>query len=253
MEMKKPAIIQKLLLIINSAESKSTDVAIAEALIEHRYDLDQYSMEELADKYYVSQPSFSRFIRKMGYTSYSRFKDDMALCSSLTKEEHGAHFDNTEEVMREVYEGIRHATMEAYQVEPEKIEEVVRLMREFDNIVFMGSELSMSIIRLLQLKLIAMDKNVYTPKREDMQRDILKESAQDTLFIFISIEERWYTELKSISSGLQKRGTWLLMTPRKDHADQELFDHIMVFGNEPAHNYGYNGLMYIAPVLWQLL
>ena len=60
--------------IVNDATEQNSDVIIAKALVENRYNLDDLSLDQLSEKYFLSQASISRFIKKSGFKNYAQFK-----------------------------------------------------------------------------------------------------------------------------------------------------------------------------------
>ena len=67
-------LITSLLLFINNPEVRDTDYQIASCLLEHCYEIKNMTIQELAEKSYVSVSTINRFLKMYGFSRYSIFK-----------------------------------------------------------------------------------------------------------------------------------------------------------------------------------
>ena len=242
----KEYILYDLLTYINKSEKETNDTIVAKALVENRYDLDNLSMDELSSRYFVSQPTISRFIKKMGYPNYNAFRNAMNL-SIYTNKLRNPPLHNTdpEAIRKEVKAEIQEALDCIDSIDIIKLKHIVEIMKDYNTIVFMGSELSMAIAYKLQLGLISLGKNVYNLYSVNYQEQMLHiiEKHDDVLMICISIEGRWisrFEDLKNIKELPYK----ILWTIEDDPVDANLFDLVYHFGHSVKEDLGYNELMY---------
>ena len=63
-------LIYELTTLINKARGSTNDIQIAKIILEHRYELESLSLDELASMSYFLQTTLSRFIKKLGYKNY---------------------------------------------------------------------------------------------------------------------------------------------------------------------------------------
>ena len=68
-------VMTSLLTVVNRNDTRSTDYVIAEYLLRHLKDLKKLSIYKVADDCYVSRSSVQRFIKSIGYDSFTEFKD----------------------------------------------------------------------------------------------------------------------------------------------------------------------------------
>lgn len=68
-------VMTSLLSVVNRNDTKSTDYVIAEYLLRHLHELPKLSIYKVADDCFVSRSSVQRFIKSLGYDSFTEFKD----------------------------------------------------------------------------------------------------------------------------------------------------------------------------------
>lgn len=241
--------------LINKTHKENNDTLIAKALFENRYVLDQYSLDQLSQNMFFSQASISRFIQKMGYKNYNEFKTQIALSNlQIVTNNNTKKLGTPNEIRNSVYQDIKNALESINSIDMIKLTKVLNLLRESNEIYFVGSELSMGIIYLLQIGLISMKKNVYAIYDINYQNETLKKINDDALVICVSLESRWYTmnhfALENILNSNYKTMLWTIVS---DHLDNDKFNLTYQFGQEVEDNIGYNELMYFVLLLYRLI
>ena len=68
-------LITSLLIFINNPEVRDTDYQIASCLLSHCHDIRHMTIQELAEKSYVSVSTINRFLKIFGFSRYSIFKE----------------------------------------------------------------------------------------------------------------------------------------------------------------------------------
>ncbi len=241
-----------LLNLINQSRSENNDTLIAKKLIEYRYDLDQYSLDNLSREFYFSQATLSRFIKKIGYQSYNDFKNNIARSNFYIEEVNSSYVKKkVEDIRQETYTDIIKCVECIQKIDIEHLVRIVDQLKSYKNIYFMGSELSMAITHLLQMGLISLEKNVYTIYDFHYQKEILYQNIDDTLIIFISLEQRAYSVIKKeLSNNDNYKMLWAI---NRDHSDQKIFDECYFFGDYFLDNLGYNELIYFILLIYRIL
>jgi len=245
--------IYKLTNIVNTSDSESNDTIIAKALLSLRNEIDQWTLEEIAKKYYVSQPSISRFIRKLGFDGFSAFKSALRnstytveYVNPVIQKEFKQATDDIYKDLHQIIEGIK-------LLKEEDVRDVIKIMMKHENIYFIGSELSMAIVRLLQVKLIALGKNVYTLYKNSYQSEIMKRTTEKDLVIVLSMGQRWYYFLGKEHINKKHKENRMLWTVTDEHEDMDYFDEIVMIGNTKDANLGYHYLMQYVMLLYQMM
>ena len=245
---------QKILNAINNASTQSGDTIIANALYTNRDKLDELSLEALANKYYVSQASISRFIKKLGYKSYSSFRKD--LIRSMTELEYfhrpAKEKSDPEQICSQVTDDIVSAVTKVKDTDLNQMVHAVKLLHEYKNIYFFGSELSVAIVTLLNHMLIAEGKNSYNILSGSYQNELLDKLTDKDLLVCISIEQRWYQTQMDTKKLEKCKAYKMLWTCDRLHRDVNIFDEAILFAKDVDSEIGYNSLMSFVMMIYRL-
>lgn len=250
-------LIYELTTLINKARGSTNDIQIAKMILEHRYELESLSLDELASMSYFSQATLSRFIKKLGYKNYEQFKRAMAVSFYQSKE----GFEeiqsltslNTPQMIDKIYQDILKANQNIFTLDLIALDQMTDLLFNYKNIVFIGSELSMSMINYLTTGLINLGFNAYALYDIHFQKEWIPTLQEDTLLIVISIEARWFIISHILDLLKQTTCFKMLWTIDENHPNQELFDSQFYFGKTVEHNMGYHELMYFCYLMFQLM
>ena len=254
---KQNSIIGQLLNLINQATHETNDTLIAKALLESRYQLENLSLDELSNKYYISQSTISRFIKKMGYNNYNTFKNAVAVSNYKMADIHILdHKDKNKDplaIKQEVYDNILETFHNTNNIDIDHLIRIINIIKQYHTIIFLGSELSMAMCRILQLGLVALGKNVYTIYDLNYQEQIIQSVHGDSLVICISLEERWFLLQTSIEKLYKSNCYKILWTLKDKHIDNTKFNDVFLFGKPVKSNYGYNELMFFIMLVYRLI
>ncbi|MCR5794805.1 MAG: MurR/RpiR family transcriptional regulator [Solobacterium sp.] len=249
----KDYILNTLITFVNSSEKETNETIVARAIIENRDKLDRLSLESIARRYHVSQPTISRFIRKLGFSGFSELKSSMKLSRYIVQQasEDKKIGDITENI-RSVHTDIITAVDEILNVDENSLKRLAQQVLSAKRICFMGSELSMSILRLLQHKLLSMGKDVYTILQPGYQNEVLSLMDPDALLVAVSVAGRWLPVLDR--EALQKcRCTRILLAGHPYDWKKGGFDACYYFSTRDLGNQGYHTLMSYVMILNRML
>lgn len=250
-------LIGNLLDIVNKASHETTDVLIAKIFLENRYNLNELSLDDLSNQYYISQASISRFIKKLGYKNYNTFKYDVASSNEKMESVHAIQDRDRINDAIAIKEEVIYRINEAYQkmnyLNVNDVLHIVDLLNKYQNIIFFGSELSMAMCKILQLGLVTLGKNVYTIYDKNYQNEMINEMSENDLLICISIEDRWFHLQESINNLKESTSYKMMWTLNSSKDYLEGFDDIFVFGKQIFDNYGYHELMVLIMIVYRVL
>lgn len=245
--------IYKLTSVVNSGETENSDTIIAKALFSIRDEIEDRSMDDIAAEFFVSQAGISRFIRKLGYKNFNDFKADLHASVFTMKERTPVIGKDYETAMDDLYEEMKHVAEGIKTLDRMDVLKTVERLKKYQNIYFIGSELSMNILRLLQLKLISQGKNVYTLYKESYQAETLNKLKDGDLLIAVSMGQRWYVSIADELKAKKRHGKRILWTVSEDHQDIEQFDRVVMIGHTDDPNIGYHYLMQFAMMIYQMM
>lgn len=250
-------LIGNLLDIVNKASHETTDVLIAKIFLENRYNLNELSLDDLSNQYYISQASISRFIKKLGYKNYNTFKYDVASSNEKMESVHAIQdrdrINDAIAIKEEVIYRINEAYQKMNDLNVNDVLHIVDLLNKYQNIIFFGSELSMAMCKILQLGLVTLGKNVYTIYDKNYQNEMINEMSENDLLICISIEDRWFHLQESINNLKESTSYKMMWTLSSSKDYLEGFDDIFVFGKQIFDNYGYHELMVLIMIVYRVL
>jgi DNA-binding MurR/RpiR family transcriptional regulator len=242
-----------LTMFVNTSDDMTNDVMVARALIELRDDIEDWSQDDIAEAYFISQASISRFIKKLGFKNFNEVRTALKKSQMLASMQEPAREPDYETAVHGIHDDLIRITDSLLEVKREDIETVLSEIRNHRNIWFLGSELSMSITRLMQLKLTGQGKNVYTLYNGDMQTKALETAGRDDLVIVISFGQRWFT-VTDIRNRLRDDSyTSMLWTTAKDHQEENRFDRVIRIGRTGDPNLGYHCLMQFEMLINKLI
>ena len=250
-------LIGNLLDIVNKAAHETTDVLIAKIFLENRYKLNELSLDDLSNQYYISQASISRFIKKIGYKNYNTFRYDIASSNEKMENVHLIQGRDRINDALTIKEKVLNRINESYQVmkglNVNDVLHIVDLLNEYQNIVFFGSELSMAMCKILQLGLVTLGKNVYTIYDKNYQNEMLNKASEKDLLICISIEDRWLHFQDALNNLKESKNYKMLWTLNSHMEHLNGFDYVFIFGKQVFDNYGYHELMVLIMLVYQVL
>lgn len=240
--------------LVNVGETENSDTMIAKALMSIRHEIGSWSMDRIAQEFYVSQAGISRFIRKAGYRNFSEFKSALQESVYIVEKSNPAIGKNYTDALDSVYTRLKPVPEGLKELDRDDVENTLGLFEKYENIYFFGSELSMSIIRLLQVKLVSQGKNVYAIHNMDYQAEIIGKLTENDLAISISMGGRWFELIKTkLKKDYVKAGSLILWTVSDDHSDRDVFDRVLMMGHADDPNLGYHYLMQLVMLLYEMM
>ncbi len=248
----KNLILYTLIAMINNAESETNDTIIAKAFIENRTRLYEISLDQFAQEYFVSQASISRLIKKLGFTGYNEFREKFAISQYDMQKRHETPPCQYDQLKKETYDRLESALQEIRDYQESDFTDLIAKIRQYQTIYFIGSELSMAVLRLLQYKLIAQGKNVYNIQNVAYQNEMMEHCKEDALVIAISIDDRWLAQFPLELVQTCKAHT-MLWTVKSDSPHHQCFQEVVYFGKYIGSNIGYHQLMQFEQILFRLL
>lgn len=239
--------------IINAADEENSNTIIAKAFLELRNEINDWTLDRLAAEYYVSQAGISRFIKSLGYKNYNDFRSSLQESQYVVERINYADPQPFDAASAKIYEDLHKVTEDFRDLDRRSIDNAVQQLRNHDTIWFIGSELSMGIIRLLQMKLIAMGKTAYTLYSIHYQKEILRKAGKDDLVVTVSLGQRWFSIFEKDFIESKHAGKRMLWTVVENHSCTDRFDSIVMMGKTDDANLGYHYLMQFILLMYTIL
>lgn len=244
-----------------------TENEISQYLLKNAKVVVNMSLDELADKIYVSKSTIIRFCKKLG------FKGHKELCITLArelesffveqeKESHSPVFqkdDSTEEVARKAMNLIYRALMDTYkELDYSAINEVVSLIDANPNVYIYTSSEDFNSAKVLRTKLIGLGmRAVLAESIENAKHYVLRQS-KDSIALFFSYEPITNDLLALFQTCLKKNMNIVLIGgPNINEYDANIVKTIRVAYHEESQKITKIGerigMVYIVEMLYALL
>ncbi len=233
--MQETDIIYNLLTYLNSSREEDMYYTIALNMVEHLDKVPEMSINELADLCYTSTATISRFCRKMGFSSFPQFKQDLAYGISQTY--HEISIDPVEEeyirknpahVIDKVYDLITESLILGKKsLNIHNIDLFCRLIHDAKKVHFFGYQFNKVVASDIQLKFIKLGKFIYAfaDRGEDSQK--IELLSEDSLAIVLSVSGR--IEHRHLMEAIhQRRAKVVLITMNAETPLKDLADYLFV-------------------------
>lgn len=193
-------IMTSLLTVVNRNDTRSTDYVIAEYLLRHLRDLGKLSIYKVADDCFVSRSSVQRFIKALGYDSFTEFKDGARELEVHKK----AFIDYTDHPDYAAYleEQLNHMARSISQAaSQQKLTMLARKIHDSQTVVMMASESSAGPLNTFQESLAVFGKVIRILTSSSSSVQFLEDLGDKDLVINCSVSGNYAL---AINDDIQK-------------------------------------------------
>lgn len=185
------SLLNRLLIMLNDSDPKSTDYHITFTLLMNFYSLSTLSIGEVASLCTVSKSTISKFIRNIGYEDYADFKsaapfEENKFGFNLNYNQNIAEYIETNGLDRYIDVLQDDLTLARSSIDMSKIEELAKDLIRYQKVASFGLLFSEIGAIDLQWKLAYNGKFVITTMSDVKQRDFINYASEDTLIIIYS-------------------------------------------------------------------
>lgn len=249
--------IHGLIQYLNKTTNNATNTQVAKAIFTNRDKINEISLEKLAGDNYLSQASVSRFIKNQGYKNINEYRWDFIAGQQMLRlnafnNKKVIISKNNEEIKNDVKQSLQDAFNDIDKLDMTALERLVKIINNYKQVLFIGSEFSLANIYLVQLEMVQYGINAYSYNDPIIMAENLRSLKEDTLIICISTSGQWYNapstkEIRDILFSLNNPK--ILLTCITQHTDEAKFDYIYKFGNQRNDEIsGYIQLTYFIPI-----
>lgn len=235
------SLLNRLLIMLNDSDPKSTDYHITFTLLMNFYLLSTLSIGEVAKLCTVSKSTISKFIRNIGYEDYADFK------SAAPFKENKFGFDlNYNQNIAEYIEsnGLEHYINILYNdlisakssIDMSKIEALAKDLLAYQKVISFGLLFSEIGAIDLQWKLAYNGKFIITNMSDIKQKDLLDRATEDTLIIIYSnsgsyIQKYQLSEFQEPKDFSHLKAKLVLITSNKKMTNYPGIDLCICYGH----------------------
>lgn len=179
-------LLTSLLSILNRNDENDTDFIIARYFITHLNSIKNTSIYTIADECFVSRSSVQRFIKTIGYDSFTQLKANMDVILNhengfIDYTDHAGYPDFISESITEMMADIIKATESGNYLR------LVEAIINTENVVIVSAEDSASACRLFQQQLLTTGKLVRIVTSSSSNMTLLDNLKKDNLLLVCSV------------------------------------------------------------------
>ncbi|MDD6258178.1 MAG: hypothetical protein PUA69_02865 [Erysipelotrichaceae bacterium] len=184
-----------LLKIVNRNDENDINCVLARYFLEHFNDLDDMSINAVADECYVSRSSVQRFIKYLGADSFTVFKDKIPELKNHEKA--FLIYTNHEDFQQYLSQSINDMMQDInHQAETDGLDKMADLIGKSRNVVLMIAETSNTAGRNFQQAMMSVGKLVRLISDATTEYSILESMDEDDLLITASTTGNYAYRLK---------------------------------------------------------
>ncbi|MEY8353483.1 MurR/RpiR family transcriptional regulator [Lachnospiraceae bacterium 54-53] len=184
-------LLNRLLIVLNDSDLKSTDYHIAFTLLSNFYLISEMTIKEVADLCSVSKSTISKFIRKLNFEDYAEFKAAAPFVENrsgfkLNYNRNIAEFIEENGLVSYIDIILKDVSSCKHSIDMEKIKELAGYLAEYRKVASFGLLFSELGAMDLQTKLAYNGKFIITNLNDVKQDEYINSAGDDTLIIIYS-------------------------------------------------------------------
>ena len=229
---------QSLFEFLSKSTFDNSDDEIAKYLFEHRYELRNKTLKEIAKDSFYSQASFTRFFQKHGVDKFQDFKISLAEGElELKQYSHNVkrvHENHTLDEARDTIIEQLTRNLELFkQLDLNELTHTLQIMNQYKNVLLIGSEFNITNLISFQRLMVANGVNCISSYEPAGQKYLLEHATEDTCIIYINIGNFVYNddEEAMIANNIKNaKGCKMLWLCNDHYKYTNIYDHIFRFG-----------------------
>lgn len=250
---------EALLDILNESNLDSTNWTIASTVLKLGPDLEHTSSKQLADKCHVSEPTISRFVKKLGFSNYSNLKKS----AHLIREPNNAQMFHTPKESLDVLKKKPDLYLKDYQekindslrdlisvIDYEQIDIFLKRIYESKRVFIFSCSYSLMLGEVIQSNLANYGKLVVMGLNEAQQLELIDYIDKDDLVISISVFGNYIHEFPEITRKIAAtKGFKVLLTQNFGFQETYYFDQVFCFSKKNHNEAGFYSMFFITEYL----
>lgn len=238
---------------VNTSRMHDANYDIAQTLIEHYDELPQMSLRRMADLCYVSQASFSRFCRFLGFESFGEFKEAMDGANYLLADDYSRGFRSqlaenpacALKLYRSELVSILNGALD--EKTTDLVPSVLDALEQAQRVVFFSHHFLWHIGRYFQGKMLQLGKYVELYQYYEHQEEAARTLQEGDVAIVCSINGSYFSHYQDVARAVFGSGAKVVVLTQNRHALYiNRADYMLLCGNTNENDIGkYAALMTI--------
>lgn len=232
----------RLIIYLDTASELDTNYNIALFMANNFYRIHEMRINELAALCFVSPATISRFCKSLGYENFAHLKQECYSFHSNDKKFNNLINIPLDEMKLNPQQATSHFIKQiiaSYQVfekniDWKKIDYILRLIHDSQDVVFFGTQFSNSAAIQFQTDLLMLEKYTQAYMDSERQLECAKKMKNDSLAIIISVNGNYRTTgFKTLQYLKKAKCTTVLLTSVQDPQLGIDIDHVIHLGEAP--------------------
>lgn len=226
-------LLSSLLSILNTNDESDTDFVIAKYLLNNLNDLKNISIYKVAEDCFVSRSSVQRFIKNIGYDSYTQLK--ASLDNVISHE--SAFIDYTDHAYysEHLMESVQAMSKDICENSAKQgFKKFIDYFMEADNIVLLTAEDSSYPCKIFQQELVSIGKIVRIITNANTNKQILESLNKNDLLLVSSITGNFALAIDSEVQNIKAKK--ILVTLNRSAIFENSYSYIYYIGNSVKLN-----------------
>jgi len=242
-----------LLDFVNTSRTHDSNYDIAQTLIEHYDELPQMSLRRMADLCFVSQASFSRFCRFLGFDSFGEFKEAVDGANYLLADDYSRDFRTqlTEDpttalgTYRSKLASILDSALDSKTTD--LVPDVLDALAQAQRVVFFSHHFLWHIGSYFQGKMLQLGTYVDLYQYYKHQEEAARTLQEGDVAIVCSINGSYFSHYQDVVHTIFESGAKVVVLTQNRHALYlNRADYVLLCGNTNENDLGkYAALMTI--------
>ena len=222
-----------LLSIVNLNDENDTDFVIAKYFIEHLYELKDTSIYKVADDCFVSRSSVQRFIKKVGYDSYTEMK--ASLDQIISHEEGFIDYTDHSKYHTYIIESISDMASDICKCasKPE-FKRLCEKIMEAEKVLIVAAEDSSFGCKVFQQQMLSIGKLIRIITNASTNYQSLESLGKDDMLIVCSVTGNFALAINKEMQSLDVHK--YLVTLNRTAVFENTYSNIYYLGNETRYN-----------------
>ncbi|AOR24392.1 MurR/RpiR family transcriptional regulator [Clostridium taeniosporum] len=213
-------IITQLQIIVNTSDEENISFTIAKVLLKSiKNDINDLTINDLADRCYTSISTISRFIKSLGYDSFNELKKKFIERKQIgaellndNLENMNFDFKNDKEILNSFVQSINVSLKEFIEnLDLDAIDNLIDLIYEHKDIYFFGFQLPGYFMQHLQYLFFNIGKYINFAQGEQEQERLAKQSNEDSVSIIFSVDGNYLNKKYNVFYTLKEKGGKIIL------------------------------------------
>ncbi|MCD7839094.1 MAG: MurR/RpiR family transcriptional regulator [Erysipelotrichaceae bacterium] len=249
-------VISMLLRYINGQYKKDMNYDIALGMLTHYYEIPHMTINDLAECCYTSNASISRFIRHLGFQSYSDFKDACEHTLKISQTDYSVEASKaTKEDIEPIFGNYTKHVIDNIQfvynnLDYQQLDRICQMVKESQDVYFLGLEFSTVLGEHFQNRLALMNKLVHIAISFEEQLEAAQNAKENAVVFIASIEGGYFyrnTEIIDILN--EKHAQIIILTMNANNKLMRNAKEIILCSQSNSDTEGRISLLYIIELI----